>query len=77
MVRRGSQVQLLSPNNLFAIPSGELNSALISLLLSLVFFLRCSIYKYEFREISYSNGEKNNAMIAAQEFQSPLQMRLY
>src|ERR1700674_1288300 len=44
---------ILSPNNLFAIPSSELNSAPIPLLLSLVFFLRCSLYGYEFFEFYY------------------------
>jgi hypothetical protein len=37
----------------FHLTSGELNSDSIPLLLSLVFLFRCSLYKYEFCEISY------------------------
>jgi hypothetical protein len=44
---------ILSSSHLFAIPSDELNSTSIPLLLSLVFLFRYSLYKYEFYEICY------------------------
>jgi hypothetical protein len=64
MIGKGFQVvrfqlpSLFAIDHLFAIPSGELNSASILLLLSFVFFFRCSLYKYEFFEISYCMKEK-------------------